>query len=199
MKRLAILILAATVSTPALACSGPAHKLFEDVAPSAKNILVFQIESLGLEPESFDALEMHKIKAKIRVLKKYRDAGQDFQWLTYTNTICDGRRLDVGDVYLIATNSVEPLIELAHSDQAILHLSGGYFPFNPDYLLRDSPTLKGLAAALNGTGDFKLSTPATTLLMERGLPPPDVRPPAGMCLTLVPCHQLPLSTLRPER
>lgn len=197
MNRLAILLLAATVSAPALACSGSEHQLFEDVAPGAKSILVIRIESLGLEPESSDALEMHKIKGKIQVLRNYRNSGQDFQWLTYTNTACHGRSLDVGGLYLIATNSVEPVIELAPSDHAILELSA--FPLDPDYVLRNNATIKGLLAALTGNGDFKLSTKETTMRMKRELPPPEVPPPDGMCLTLVPCHALPLSTPRPER
>src|SRR5262245_11219908 len=122
MNRLVILILTATVSVPALACSPSASTHFEDIAPSAKNILAFRIESLELEPASSDELELHRIKAKIRVLRKYRDAGDDFQWLTYTNTVCQGRRLDVGGIYLAATNSSAPVIELAASDQTILEL-----------------------------------------------------------------------------
>ena len=109
MNRLAILILTATVSVPALACSPPEPTRFEDIAPGARNILVFRIESLELEPASSDAWELHRIKGKIRVLRKYRESGDDFQWLTYINTVCQGRRLDVGGIYLIATNSSPPL------------------------------------------------------------------------------------------
>jgi hypothetical protein len=198
MNCLAILILTATVSVPALACSPPEPTHFEDIAPGARNILVFRIESLELEPESSDELELHRIKGKIRVLRKYRESGDDFQSLTYINTVCQGRRLDVGGIYLIATNSSAPLIELASSDQTILELSGAY-PFNPDYLLRASPTIKALLAALSGNGDFKLSTKETTLRMHRELPPPEVPPPEGLCLTLVQCNALPPAPAPAER
>lgn len=190
MNRMAMLILTATVSAPALACQPLKRTEFENIAPGARNILVFRIESLELNPEPSDALELHKIKGKIRVLRKYRESGDDFQWLTFTNTICHGRRLDVGGIYLIATNSSPPLIELAPADESILELSGAY-PFNPDYLLRASPTIKGLLAALSGNGDFKLSTKETTLRMQRELPPPEVPPPEGLCPTLTPCNALP--------
>lgn len=190
MNRLAILLLAATVSVPALACSPPKPTLFEDIAPAARNLLVLRVESLELAPDTSDELEMHRIKAKIRVLRKYRESGDDFQWLTYSNTVCQGRRLDVGGIYLVATNSSGPLLELAPSDQTILELSGAY-PFNPDYLLGASPTIKALLAALSGNGDFKLSNKETTLRMHRELPPPEVPPPEGMCLTLVSCATLP--------
>jgi hypothetical protein len=189
MNRSAILILTATVSVSALACSLHEPTLFEDIAPGARNILVFRIESLELEPESSDELELHRIKGKIRVLRTYRGASDDFQWLTYTNTVCQGRRLDVGGIYLVATNSSPPLLELAPSDQTILELSGAT-PFNPDYLLGASPTIKALLAALSGNGDFKLSNRVTTLRMQRELPPPEVPPPEGLCLTLVPCQGL---------
>jgi hypothetical protein len=199
MNRLAILVLTASVSVPALACSAlkPTQQ-FEEIAPGARNILVLRIESLELEPGTPDELELHRIKAKIRVLRKYRESGDDFQWLTYTNTVCQGRRLDVGGIYLIATNSSAPLIELAPSDQTILELSGAY-PFNPDDLLRASPTIKALVAALSGNGDFKLSTKETTLRMFRELPPPAVPPPEGLCPTLVPCEALPPAPAPPER
>ena len=187
MKRLAIFILATAVSVPALACSSHKPTLFEDVAPAARNLLVVRIESLELEPGIPDELELQRIKAKIRVLKKYRQSGDEFQSLTYMNTMCNGRRLDIGGIYLVATNSSGPLIELAQSDETILELSGAY-PFIPDYLLGASPTIKALLAALSGDGDFKLSNEQTTLRMRRELPPPEVPPPEGMCLTLVPCE-----------
>jgi hypothetical protein len=188
MKRFAVLILTATVSVPVLACSSREPTLFEDIAPGARNILAFRIESLELEPGS-DELERHSIKAKIRVLKKYRESGDDFQWLTYINTVCQGRRLDVGGIYLVATNSSGPLIELAPTDETLLDLSGS--TLNPEYLLGASPTIKALLAALSGNGDFKLRNEATTLGMQRELPPPEVPPPEGMCRTLVPCETLP--------
>src|SRR5262245_46881663 len=119
MNRLAAFVFTATVSLPALACSPPKPTYFEEIAPGARNILVVRIESLELEPGSSDELELHRIKGKIRVLRKYRESGDDFQWLTYTNTVCQGRRLDVGGIYVIATNSSAPLIELAPSDQTI--------------------------------------------------------------------------------
>jgi hypothetical protein len=196
MKRFAVLILTATVSVPALACSPREPTLFEDIAPGARNILAFRIESLELEPGS-DELERHSIKAKIRVLKKYRESGEDFQWLTYINTVCQGRRLDVGGIYLVATNSSGPLIELAPSDETLLDLSGS--PLNPDYLLGASPTIKALVAALSGNGDFKLRNEATTLRMQRELPPPEVPPPEGMCRTLVPCETLPQAPAPADR
>jgi hypothetical protein len=198
MYRLAILILTATVSAPALACSPREPTHFEDIAPGARNILVFRIESIELDPESSDESELHRLKAKIRVLRRYRESGDDFQWLTYTNTACQGRRLDVGGIYLIATNSSAPLIELAPSDQTLLDVSGGS-TLNPDTLLRVSPTIKALLAALSGNGDFKLSTRVTTLRMQRELPPPEVPPPEGLCLTLVPCETLPPAPPPAER
>ena len=78
MKRLAILILTATVSAPALACSPPKPTHFEDIASGARNNLVFRVEALELEPESSDQLELHRIKGKIRVPKKFRDAVTTF-------------------------------------------------------------------------------------------------------------------------
>jgi hypothetical protein len=188
MNRLALLILTATVSAPALACSSREPRYFEDLAPGARNILVFRIESLELEAAP-DELERHSIKAKIRVLKKYRESGDEFEWLTYTNTVCQGRRLDVGGIYLIATNSSGSLIELAPSDQTLLDLSGS--PLNPENLLSASPTIKALLAALSGNGDFKLRNNVTTQRMQRELPPPEVPPPEGMCRTLVRCETLP--------
>ena len=68
MKRLAILILTATVSVPGLACSSREPTYFEDLAPGARNLLVFRIESLELEPGP-DELELHRIKGKVRILK----------------------------------------------------------------------------------------------------------------------------------
>src|SRR6185312_6157003 len=100
-----------------------------------------------------------------------------------------GRRLDVGGIYLVATNSSGPVIELAPSDQTLLDLSGT--PLNPDSLLRASPTIQALLAALSGNGDFKLRNDVTTLRMQRELPPREVPPPEGMCLTLVSCDALP--------
>lgn len=186
MKRLAILILAATVSVPAVACNSLKQTVFEDVAPGARNILAFRIESLELAPDTSDEMETHKIRAKIRVLRKYRESGDDFEWLTYTNTVCHGRRLDVGGIYLVATNSSGPLIELAQSDQTLLDLSGS--PLHPDYLLQASPTIKALLAALSGDGDFKLRNVVTTQRMSREGPAPEVPPPEGMCLRLLPCE-----------
>jgi hypothetical protein len=192
-----MLILTATVSAPALACGPLKLAEFENIAPSARNILVIQIESLELSERS-DVMESHKIKGKIRVLREYRGPGEDFQWLTFTNTLCYGRRLDVGGIYLIATNSSAPLIELAPADQTILELSGAY-PFNPDHLLRISPTIKRLLAALSGNGDFKLRTNETTLRMQRDLPPPEVPPPEGLCPTLIPCEALPTTPAPAEQ
>jgi hypothetical protein len=190
MIRMAVLMLTATMAIPAFGCQSLELTQFEDIAPGAKNILVFRIESLELDPQSSDELELHVIRGKIRVLRKYRESGDEFESLKFTNSMCHGRRLDVGGIYLIATNASPPLIELAPSDASILELSGAY-PFNPDYLLRVSPTIKGLVAALSGNGDFKLANKETTLRMQRELPPPEVPPPEGMCLTLVPCQTLP--------
>jgi hypothetical protein len=198
MNRTAMLILTAMVSVPALACQPLKRTEFEDIAPDARNILAFRIESLDLDPELPDASELHSIKGRIRVLRKYRESGDDFQWLTFTNSICHGRRLDVGGIYLVATNSTPPLIELGPANESILELSGA-FPFNPDFLLRTSPTIKSLLAALSGHGDFSLSTTQTKLRMTRELPVPAPPPPEGMCATLVPCEALPSAPAPAER
>jgi hypothetical protein len=184
MNRIPVFALIAVMSAAALAASAhacqPLNKTeFEDIAPTATGILVFQIESLEVDLESA-RLSLHPIKGKIRVLRKYRETTGDYQWLRYENTLCHGRRLDVGGIYLVATNSSPPFIELSPTDESILQLSGAY-PHDPEMVLRSSHPIERLHAALSGNGDFKISTTGSKLGMSRELPPPYVPPPEELC------------------
>ncbi|MFL6577285.1 MAG: hypothetical protein ACJ8MR_11760, partial [Povalibacter sp.] len=86
---------------------------FDRVAPDASDLIAVQVESLSLEKDSEEvrAGDGHAFRGKIRVLKRFRGSGQ-FDAIRYINTRCYGLRLDVGGIYLIATNSAGSLIEL---------------------------------------------------------------------------------------
>ncbi len=109
------------------------------------------------------------------MLNHYRGSG-DFTELRYVNTSCSGLRIDVGGIYLIATNSTAPLIELNSSAAPILQLSGA-FPHDPEVVLRVNSTIKRLMAALRGTDSFEISTHQTRQGMSRYSPPPRVPRP----------------------
>jgi hypothetical protein len=79
-------------------------------------------------------------------------------------------------MYVIATNSSGPTIELNSGNAPILHLSG-LFTFNPDIVLRLSETVKQLEAALRGEGTFAITSLAARREMSIFTPPPPVPPP----------------------
>lgn len=161
-------------ATPVHACSQPqVETAFDTVAPTASDIVAVRVEALALEAEWADV--QHTIRGKIRVLKHYRGSG-DFTELTYLNTQCAGLRMDVGGVYLIATNSPAPTIELKASAAPILQLTGA-FPLDPDYVLRGHPTVKQLMLALRGQGSFQITNVPNREGFSRYGPPPRVPHP----------------------
>lgn len=97
--------------------------------PTATDIVAVQVESLALESDPLPAGSGHTFRGKIRVLKHHRGSGQ-FVDIKYINSRCSGLRIDVGGVYLIATNSLTPTIELNSHAPPILHVSG-FLPMIP--------------------------------------------------------------------
>jgi hypothetical protein len=79
-------------------------------------------------------------------------------------------------MYIIATNSSAPTIELNSGNAPILHLSG-LFTFDPDLVLRLSETVKQLEAALRGERTFAITTFAARREMSIFGPDPPVPPP----------------------
>ena len=152
---LTILITAGSLSPWLVhACSQPQiETAFDTIAPTATDILAVQVESLALEPDPFYESGIHEFRGKIRVLKHYRGSGE-FREIKYNNSPCSGLRIDVGGIYVIATNSLAPIIELNSGAAPILHLSG-FYTFGPDVVLRVSDTVKRLEAALRGDGTFR--------------------------------------------
>lgn len=179
MRFIGLGILIAAGSLPsclAHACSlPPIETAFDSVAPTASDIVVVQVESLQLESDPRPGGSSHSFRGKIRVLKSYRGAGQ-FKDMTYANNLCSGLRIDVGGIYLIATDSAAPTIELNSQAAPILHLSS-FFTFDPDVTLRSDRTLQQLEAALRGDGTFQITTPDLRQGMSTFGPPPPVPPP----------------------
>lgn len=158
------------------ACSQPqVETSFDAVAPTATDIVAVQVESLALESDSFPAGSGHTFRGKIRVLKHYRGSGQ-FVDIKYSNSRCSGLRIDVGGIYLVATNSLTPTIELNSHAAPILHVSG-FFTYDPDVVLRLSDVVRRLEAALRGDGTFAITTSATRREMSTLSSPPHVPPP----------------------
>lgn len=175
---LTILITAGTLSPWLVhACSQPqVETSFDTVAPTATDIVAVQVESLALESDPFwPAGSGHTFRGKIRVLKHYRGSGK-FVDIKYSNSRCSGLRIDVGGVYLIATNSLTPTIELNSHAAPILHVSG-FFTYDPDVVLRLSDVVRRLEAALRGDDAFAITTAATRREMSTFSPPPHVPPP----------------------
>lgn len=171
---LAALIIAVSSASPAHACTGlTKDRAFDEIAPTAENIIAIQIESLEFEqPASAGA---HHFRGRIKVLKHFR--GSDtFSEITYANSSCWGLRLDVGGMYIIATNQHGPTIPLSTSAPTILHLSG-LFTFQPELVLKYSNVVQRLEAALRGDGSFPIGTDAERLGMSTFSPPPPVPRP----------------------
>lgn len=147
---------------------------FDAVAPTATDIIVVQVEALALEAEPA-LLERHKVRGKVRVLKHYRGSGA-FTELEYVNTQCSGLRIDVGGIYLIATNSAAPSIELNALSAPILQLTGA-FPVDPELVLRTNHTILRLLAALRGKDSFQVTTDQARQGLSRYDPPPRVPHP----------------------
>ena len=157
-------------------CSQPAEAwVFDKVAPEASDIVAVQVESLALDPRAVVIGDQHAFHGKITVLKHFRGSG-DFTDISYFNSRCGGLRLDVGGIYLIATNLQSTTLPLNTPAAPILHLSG-FFTFDPELVLRISPTVKQLEAALKGEGSFALTTEATTKEMSIFTPSPPAPPP----------------------
>jgi hypothetical protein len=179
MRHASLAVLIAGILSPGLvhACSKDVDATsFDTVAPTAADIVAVQVKSLALEPDPFlPAGDSHAFRGKLRVLKHFRGSGE-FTYLTYRNDRCSGLRIDVGGIYLIATNSTAPTIELSVYAAPILHLSG-FFTFDPDVVLRVSPTVKQLEAALRGEGTFAITTDSARRDMSTFGPPPPVPPP----------------------
>ena len=112
------------------------------------------------------------------MLEHYRGSGA-FTELSYSNTMCAGLRLDVGGIYLVATNSPAPSIELDTFASPILQLSGAS-SVEPEVIVRASDTIKRLKAALSGKGNFQISGWGARQGLSRELPPPPVPPPAEL-------------------
>jgi hypothetical protein len=141
----------------------------------ATDIVAVQVESLALDPDNLWPGDGHTFRGKIRVLKHYRGSGE-FVDIKFRNDRCGGLRIDVGGIYLIATTSAQPTIELNSHAAPILHLSG-FFTFDPDAVLRLSNTIKQLEAALRGDGTFAITTDITRRQMSTFTPPPDTPRP----------------------
>lgn len=174
------IVIAACVVLPwrAHACSQPQiQNAFDTVAPTATDIVAVQVESLALQDSDvWPAGSGHNFRAQVRVLKHFRGSGR-FTRISYHNDDCAGLRLNVGGIYLIATNARSPDIELESHDAPILYLAG-FFTFDPDLVLRLSDTVKQLEAAIRGDGTFAITTDANRLDMRTDSPPPPVPPPA---------------------
>ena len=157
------------------ACSnGPVRTAFDTVAPTATDIVVIRVEALELEPTS-DLMFDHRIRAKIRVLKHYRGAG-DFTELTYTNSTCAGLRIDIGGIYLVATSSPAPSISLNSAAAPLLFLRGPS-PYDTQAILENSGSIQKLESALRGEGTFEITTTNDWLPMVTELPAPPVPAP----------------------
>ena len=175
--RLSLIVAMASLSPGVShACSQSVDaRAFDKVAPGASDIVAVQVESLALEPNAMEIQDQHTFHGRIRVLKHYRGSGE-FTDIKYWNSRFGGLRLDVGGIYLIATSLQSTTLDLNTPAAPILHLSG-FFTFDPDLVLRLSPTVKQLEAALKGEGTFELTTDATTREMSIFTPPPPVPPP----------------------
>jgi hypothetical protein len=122
-----------------------------------------------------EASDGHSFRGRVRVLKHYRGYA-NFTEVKFRNTICAGLRIDVGAIYVIATNSEEETIELNPFAAPILHLAG-FFTFDPAVVLRSSRTIKRLEAALRGEGDFAITTREAREQMSTVGPPPSIQRP----------------------
>lgn len=172
--RAIIVVLAGAFATAVHPCSQPQiETAFDTEAPTATHIVAVQVESLALDSDSFRGL--HNVIAKIRVVKHFRGS-TDFSEMTYANTVCSGLRIDVGGIYLIATSSAGPAIELHSGAAPILQLAGP-FPHDPDLVLKTSHTIKLLIAALRGERSFEISSDEARQGMSRYTPPPSVPKP----------------------
>ncbi|MBB6092286.1 hypothetical protein HNQ60_001132 [Povalibacter uvarum] len=172
MHRLSALILAALCGLPfgpGYACQrGSDETAFDKVAPTASDIIAVQVEALVLEAEHLP--DWHHVRGKIRVLKHYRGSAR-FTELRYLNSMCGGLRMDVGGIYLIATNSPGPSIELNVLEAPVLQIRGPY-PADPEVVLRLDASVKRLMAALQGEADFQITTPAARYGLQRDTQPP---------------------------
>jgi hypothetical protein len=174
---LTTLIAAASLSPCSVdACSRPqVDTAFDTVAPTATDIVAVQVESLALAPDRVVVGDGHAFSGKIRVLKHYRGS-TPFEEIKYENSRCAGLRIDVGGVYLLATNSSGPTIELSTLEAPILHLSG-FFTFDPALVMKYHRTVQQLEAALRGEGTFAITTPATRREMSTVTDSPPAPPP----------------------
>ncbi len=179
MRTTSLTLLLAGLLSPALAdaCAHPpVAKPFDAAAPTATNIVAVQVESLALErDESSRILGGHAFLGKIRVLKHFRGTAE-FLELKYRNDSCYGLHIDVGGIYLTATDKQETTLELHAYDAPILPING-FFTFDPRVVLRVSNTVKQLEAALRGERSFDLTTPADRAALSTEGPAPFVPPP----------------------
>ena len=172
-RYLAVIAIGALSPWTSDACSrGPDDKAFDKVAPAASEIVAVQVLSLSLDPTNY----YHSFRGKIRVLKHFRESS-DFDEITYTNTYCAGLRVEVGGIYILATNSTTSTIEINSYAAPILHLSGHY-TFEPEQVLRAyKDVIERLEAAIRGQGTFEITTPALREELSTERPPPPVPPP----------------------
>ncbi|HMN44053.1 MAG TPA: hypothetical protein PKE27_05755 [Povalibacter sp.] len=178
MQRVALALLVAfglLAPWRAHACQGPWFETsFDTAAPTATDIVAVQVESLALETDPYRSIGQ-TFRGKVRVLKHYRGSGR-FEDIRYTNSRCGGLHIDVGGIYLIATNSQTPTIELRADEAPIVALTG-FFTFDPQPVLRLSDTVKQLEAALRGDGTFAITTDASRQQLSIFDPAPPVPPP----------------------
>ena len=140
------LMLCATAQ--AHACSYPEPPSFKDSLGSATSVFIFQVvsESIALNDRG-EPLD-NRIEAKIRITDVLKGA-PEFTGLEFSNSWCEGNRLDVGHYFLVATSQDGMDLELVAADRSVLDVTQSYAEGNME-ATNNAKLIPAVRATLSG-------------------------------------------------
>ena len=166
----------------AVDCSFPPPPEFAKIAPTAARIFVFRVMGLKVREQTLQADDGATstyigVDADILVQQTLRGDTANINLLRFHNGSCGGMNLMIGHHYLIATNQIGEVIELAPSDRSLGDIDQPYDP--------DSTGLKNLdankyvsaaTAAINGKQTFDdVLDDAAYRSLATVPPPPEIK------------------------
>jgi hypothetical protein len=125
MMRIAYLIVVLLSLRTVEACSFDAPMPFDEVVENARHIAVVRI----LSQELTERVEFDRpvIAGRVQIIEVLQGE-PSFSSIEFSNSVCGGVRLDVGQYYVVFTAESGPVLRLVPADNSLISLAGEYIP-----------------------------------------------------------------------
>lgn len=124
LSNLALVLMLLVGAPCALGCSDSGPPPFASAFTAAKSVFVFRLESATLERTDLPGGGFSEwVEGRIRVLETIKGPKKAFTRVFFTTEYCGGRRLDVGNYFLVATTQTSADLRLRAKDVAMVNIS----------------------------------------------------------------------------